>query len=971
MKRILASVLLAVICLVCSAQTYVISGDLLSRKVFQVKAHVVDSVSNENLSFVSAYLRFKSDTLITNFALSDIDGNVELNDVTVGDYILTVEYLGYEKYQKNFYVRKDSDMGEIRLKPDIKALEAASITAAGNEVEIKKDTIIFNATLFKVGSNDNLAALLKRMPGIEISESGSVKVNGKVVDKITVEGKTFFMNDKNTALNSLPASIVDKIKVIDGESDEAKISGVKDIQKERVMDVELKQEYKTGFFGNASLAAGTTVPGAREDEFLESGKVVHNSSLMASLYNERDQLTVVGNAGNVAGGSESAVVVFSAVGGGGGGFDAPSVTLPSAGVHTTWNMGANLNTDRLKNVSSSVSARYTEDYVDYHKRSDRTTFQGMTEDLRDMTDLQTDGTSRNLSLGAEFSRLNGTRSSFSFRPSIKYSRVSSNSGSEATSSIGEALQNSSSSLNGAFCQTLSTSGNLTASINGKNNSRRRLVGGLGYGFSKGDGDGFDKRYVSFKDGTGEIQSVTYDTDNDYYSLNPSLMYVEPLTESWLLQLTAASNISSNKSIKDARNEDNTVNELFSSRTANSHVSNSLRAMGQYHKDMTTVDVGASANLTETVVESTAAGITTVNGKDDWMFNINPYMTLMTYSKDYSNQYVILVEGSTSSPVTSDVNPAMRITSPTRLSVGNIYLRPYYSQTFMSSLYMELKKNTSLNIFVNGTANENAISSAIWYDGRSMMYSIPVNVRKPSLTMTSNLSLTGNITENGTWRYYITLIGDLNSRTSYQSTGLRPGLDTDSFTYDEFMRTFWGNAAGDIFYSGQSGFKESRTTSGTYGCYGSIRYKTDRLQMNARIDFDKSASRYSLDPRANLDTRNISYGLDATYFTKHDFEIQSKMDYYTYKGYRGTFNDPLCRWDASLVKNVKAFTLGISVRDILNQARTRSTSWTDNYSEYSYTNTIGRCFLFSVKFNFGKMNAAKSSAAQSASLRMML
>lgn len=971
MKRILASVLLAVICLVCSAQTYVISGDLLSRKVFQVKAHVVDSVSNENLSFVSAYLRFKSDTLITNFALSDIDGNVELNDVTVGDYILTVEYLGYEKYQKNFYVRKDSDMGEIRLKPDIKALEAASITAAGNEVEIKKDTIIFNATLFKVGSNDNLAALLKRMPGVEISESGSVKVNGKVVDKITVEGKTFFMNDKNTALNSLPASIVDRIKVIDGESDEAKISGVKDIQKERVMDVELKQEYKTGFFGNASLAAGSTLPGDREDEFLESGKAVHNSSLMASLYNEKDQLTVVGNAGNVAGSSQTTVVAFSAVGGDGSGFDAPSVSLPSGGIHTTWNLGANLNTDRVKNVSSSISARYAEDYVDYHNRSDRTTFQGMTEDLRDMTDLQTDGTSRNVSLGAEFSKLNGTRSSFSFKPSVKYSRVSSNSGSEATSSIGDVLQNSSRSLNGAFGQTLSTSGNLTASINGKNNSRRRVVGGLGYGFSRGDGDGFDKRNVLFGDGTEEVQSVKYDTDNSYYSLNPSLMYVEPLTESWLLQLTAASNISSNKSRKDARNEDNTVNDLFSSRTANSYVSNSLRAMGQYRKDVTTVNVGASANLTETVVESTTSGITTVNGKDDWVFNVNPYLTVMKYSKDYSNQFVISVSGSTSSPSTSDVNPAMRIASPTRLSVGNIYLRPYYSQTFVSSVSLTTKKKSNISIYVNGTARENAISSAIWYDGRSMMYSVPVNVRKPSLSMTADVTWNGNITDNGTLRYDIAFIGDVNSSTSYQSTGLQPGMDTDSFTYDEFMRTFWGNASGDVFYSGQSGFKESRTTSYTYGLYGRLRYKTDRMQMNARIDYGNSASRYSLDPRANLDTRNISYGLDATYFTKHDFEIQSKIDYYTYKGYRGPFNDPLCKWDASLVKNVKAFTLGISVRDILNQARTRSTSWTDNYSEYSYTNTIGRCFLFSVKFNFGKMNAAKSSAAQSASLRMML
>ena len=181
MKRIIAILAISAVSLALKAQSVtVITMDMLQSRSYELKAQVVDSLTNENLSFVSAYLKHTSDTLITNFALSDTEGNVTLTEVTTGDYMLTVEYLGYHKYQKNIYVRKDTDAGVIRLQPDMRLLEAATVSAAGKEVEFKQDTIIFNATMFKTGSNDNLAALLKRMPGIEISNDGDVKVNGKV-----------------------------------------------------------------------------------------------------------------------------------------------------------------------------------------------------------------------------------------------------------------------------------------------------------------------------------------------------------------------------------------------------------------------------------------------------------------------------------------------------------------------------------------------------------------------------------------------------------------------------------------------------------------------------------------------------------------------------------------------------------------------------------------------------------------------
>lgn len=154
------------------------------------------------------------------------------------------------------------------MQPDDKVLKAASVSAVGTPMEMKGDTLIYNASSFRVMSNDNLADLLKKMPGVEVGEDGTVKVNGKEVSKITVGGRTFFLGDNKATLDNLPAKIVDKVKVIDKESESAEFTGIKG-EKEKVMDVELKEEYKSGWFGNAKLSGGTTAYGKDGNGFKE------------------------------------------------------------------------------------------------------------------------------------------------------------------------------------------------------------------------------------------------------------------------------------------------------------------------------------------------------------------------------------------------------------------------------------------------------------------------------------------------------------------------------------------------------------------------------------------------------------------------------------------------------------------------------------------------------------------------------
>ncbi len=108
---------------------------------------------------------------------------------------------------------------------------AAVVSDVGNPIVIKQDTVEFSASSFRVGSNAMLKDLIERMPGMEITDGGKVKFNGEAIDKLTVGGRTFFFKDQSTALNNLPAAVVDKIRVIDRESEQTRSSGVQDGQR--------------------------------------------------------------------------------------------------------------------------------------------------------------------------------------------------------------------------------------------------------------------------------------------------------------------------------------------------------------------------------------------------------------------------------------------------------------------------------------------------------------------------------------------------------------------------------------------------------------------------------------------------------------------------------------------------------------------------------------------------------------------
>ena len=101
------------------------------------------------------------------YSLSDHSGKATIEKVKAGKYTLKAEILGYKAYEKEVEVSREvTDLGTIKMELDQEVLDAASVSAVGNPIIIKKDTVEYNASSYKTTDTDMLINLLKKLPGI-------------------------------------------------------------------------------------------------------------------------------------------------------------------------------------------------------------------------------------------------------------------------------------------------------------------------------------------------------------------------------------------------------------------------------------------------------------------------------------------------------------------------------------------------------------------------------------------------------------------------------------------------------------------------------------------------------------------------------------------------------------------------------------------------------------------------------------
>jgi len=199
----------------------------------------------------------KQDSILKSFAITNKYGNFVINDVKPNDYIFKVNFFGYASYQQLIALKssgRDTTLKSISLKPQM--LDAVVVTADYIPIRIKGDTIEYDSRAFETGEHDVAGNLLEQLPGVEVQEDGTIKVQGKTVSKILVDGEEFFGNDPTIAVKNLPAGAIDKVQVYDKDSDMATFTGVDDGDKATTINLTLKKDHKKGYFGNLDVAYG-------------------------------------------------------------------------------------------------------------------------------------------------------------------------------------------------------------------------------------------------------------------------------------------------------------------------------------------------------------------------------------------------------------------------------------------------------------------------------------------------------------------------------------------------------------------------------------------------------------------------------------------------------------------------------------------------------------------------------------------
>ncbi|MCM1516816.1 MAG: outer membrane beta-barrel family protein [Paraprevotella sp.] len=166
-----------------------------------------------------------------------------------------------------------------------KSLDEVTVTATKLKMFHKGDTLVYDASAFKLPEGSMLDDLIRQMPGVTMNDDGEIFVNGRKVDELLLGSRTFFGGNNQVLLKNLPYYTVKHIKVYEQESDRNMAAGYEVETNKYVMDVNLKEKYRNGYIANVEAAGGT------KERWLGRGFLLG--------YTDKFRFTLLANANNV------------------------------------------------------------------------------------------------------------------------------------------------------------------------------------------------------------------------------------------------------------------------------------------------------------------------------------------------------------------------------------------------------------------------------------------------------------------------------------------------------------------------------------------------------------------------------------------------------------------------------------------------------------------------------------------------
>ncbi|MEP0712462.1 outer membrane beta-barrel protein [Algoriphagus sp.] len=310
---------------------FLISATQVLAQTFSIKGRVKEAGKEITIPNATILLLNLPDSVQVDGMISDLDGEFEIKSVKGGEYLLKVQYLGYEDLFKSVSITQDRDLGVLSLKEEATALDEVTISARRAQGEQKGDTTLFNADAFKTMKDASAQTLIQKLPGV-ISQDGTLQAQGEVITQVLVDGKPFFGGDVNTALQNLPAEVIQGIEIFDQKSDKALLSGFDDGERMKTINIITKPDKRKGQFGKSTIGYGT------DERYLAGASV--------NAFNEDQRITFTGLSNNIN------VLDYSSDA------NAQSNNRPQNGIVTTNILGINYSDNWGEKIKISGSYQY-------------------------------------------------------------------------------------------------------------------------------------------------------------------------------------------------------------------------------------------------------------------------------------------------------------------------------------------------------------------------------------------------------------------------------------------------------------------------------------------------------------------------------------------------------------------------------------------------------------------------------------
>lgn len=938
----------------------------------KVKASLEDADNGESVAFATVSLTPEGSDKAQNYTLSTAEGKVVIEKVRRGTYTFRTELLGYKSFTKKITVEgSDLDLGTIKLYTDAQQLEAAKVTDIGNQITVKKDTIEYNTAMIKTSDNDMLIDLLKKLPGIEVDSDGSITANGKTIKKITIDGKTFFLDDPQLATKNIPSKIIDKVKVVDKKSDQALFTGIDDGEEETIIDLGVKKGMMKGWFGNIMAGGGHDIPSknnSMNDWRYQGAGFIAN-------FTDKQQISIIlnGNNTNNRGFNDLAGSMMGGMRGGGRGGWGNN----DGGITTSWMAGVNGAWSLLDNrMDLAGNYLYNGSIKDVEESSIRNTFVNDNETLNYNTTGKNHTFTNGHRVGLRIDHKFSDNTSILFEPQFNIGNGNYVESSDfvTTRSFND-QPGYTEGVNNGFTRNNGQNKNWTASGWGLLRQRlgkagRTMTVNFRYNFSNNDLGGFNRSLTRTEDLTAdpEIVNQRFDQNAKGRSVTGGLTYTEPLYKDILFLEANYSYTWNNQTsykntfMSDLNDPDNLVyipgaageilDPTYSNSIKNTSHNHRAGANLMYQKDALNIQLGASANPTKTINETYAAQ--TLKKYENNVLNWAPQMSIR-YELGETSNLRFNYWGRSQQPSTNQLMPVPDNSDPLRVGLGNPYLTPYFSHSFRGMYrFSDRKTFASVNAFLDGGITQNPIINTSWYEDDGRQFSLPSN-GPAAYNVNMRVMVNSPLGKSKFSIFNMFRLG-YNHNSNYVKTGkaldMSQYYDDGVFDYEKFHT--------DVPDLGQHpDFSTNINQTLSFTERFRLTYRTELVEINAGARTRMNKGWYSVTKGNTNATWNNQAEISMNWNIPGNVAIIPEYQYNWYNGYTTAQRDVHMlnlEVTAQLAKGL--LTLGVKGYDLLGQSRNLSVSDTANYHSESVNNTLGRYVILSLTVRFGSFGGKR-------------